>query len=407
MKRLLLSLFILGTFCAHLSSQIVIRGKVLLHDTPVENVSIFLNNTTIGTTTDKDGMFSLNIAKGSYQLIVSHLGFATIEHYLDTDTYSTPLHFSLKEEDVLLDEVVVKAPQNKDEWKYNFELFRREFIGASSLAQFCKIENPEVLHLNFNRQKNILTAYTDKPLLIKNEALGYEISYRLVKFSTQNNYTSYLGYAQFKELKGRKRKQKRWKKNRLKAYKGSQMHFFRSVLKNTTKKEGFIINQFKRKKNENRPSEEEIDKAREIVAASDKLVHFSMNKKNLATQLDSAMLVLERVKLPKLIDYLYRSDIPSSDIIKKTNEHTYLQFENNLIVVYTKEKEEKGYILRGVFSKPRKALPQTSNIIPLVRPSIINPNGTLREPLDLLNEGYWSYEKFAHALPLNYNPANE
>lgn len=37
-------------------------------------------------------------------------------------------------------------------------------------------------------------------------------------------------------------------------------------------------------------------------------------------------------------------------------------------------------------------------------PSMIDKKGILLSPLDVLYEGYWSYEKFANSLPLDYIP---
>lgn len=387
-----------------LFAQIEVKGTVLFDRTPVENVSVFLNNTTIGTTTDKNGQFNLNIPKGNYELIISHLGFKTVVHKLNTETYNKPLAFSLNEDDILLDEVVVKGTQNNKNWAFDFVVFRDNFIGISELSKQCKILNPKVLHFIFNVEENKLTAYAKAPLHIKNEALGYEISYDLKSFTKQNNYVHYLGYAQFKELKGGKRKQKLWKKNRLKAYYGSITHFYKSLLNNTTKQDGFVISLFERKENPNRPSDEEIKKAQNIIAKTDAFINFSKEITTPQNAEDSAMLVLERARLPKLVDYLYKSDISPSEIISKKEGQTFLDFNNNLLVVYTKEQEELKYILQGAFSKPRKPLAQTSNIIPQAMPSLIMSDGILQEPLSMLYEGYWSYEKFAHTLPLDYTP---
>lgn len=122
------------------------------------------------------------------------------------------------------------------------------------------------------------------------------------------------------------------------------------------------------------------------------------------TPLDSALVTLKKARLPKFKDYLYKSKVPIKDILKFKNGVSYLNFKNNLSIVYTKELEEEGYILRAAFSKPRKALPQTSSIIPLKLPTIIDKNGTLINPLNVFYEGYWSYEKFANSLPLDYDP---
>jgi len=390
-----------------LSAQINLEGKIYFENEPMSNVAVYLNNTTTGTITNKNGEFNLEVNNGVYQLIISHIGFQTIKYNIDTSTYTKPLEFSLLEEESLLDEVVINAKENNEEWEYNFSVFIREFIGTSEFSKSCTIQNPEVLFFEFDSKNNILTAETIKPLHIKNKALGYDIFYDLKHFSIEKKITKYLGYSYFKESKGSKNEQNKYRKNRLKAYNGSQLHFFKSVLNNSSKEEGFVINKFVRKKNKDRPSQEELLKARKTLSKSNVALNFSRKIDIPKNSIDSALVVLKKAKLPKYIDYLYKSEIAPSDIILEENNQTYLQFDNNLRITYLREKEEKGYILRNQFSKPRKAYPQASNIIPLAEKFIIYPSGILANPLDILYEEYWSYEKFAHSLPLDYEPNNE
>jgi len=182
------------------------------------------------------------------------------------------------------------------------------------------------------------------------------------------------------------------------------LHFYQSLLKNTSYQDGFIIHQFKRIANPERPSEEEIKKASKIVTSKNTFINFSSKITKPKTQLDSALLILKKIKLPKFKDYLYKSKVAVNDIIRNKNGVSYLDFENNISVVYTRELEEKGYISRNMFRKTRTPLPQTSSVIPLKSPSILDKNGILINPLNVFYEGYWSYEKFADSLPLDYVP---
>ncbi len=405
MKKSQISVFVFSLLFSNLVAQINVEGHVLFKNKPVENVTIFLNNTTTGTITNSSGEFSLDIKKGFYQLIISHIGFKTIKYDLNTSTYTKPIVFYLTEDEFVLDEVVIDGTRKNDNRQYNLSVFIREFIGTSEFSKLSTILNPEVLIFDYDAQKNSLTVKASELLHIKNEALGYGIYYDLVHFSVIEKYTKYVGYSYFKELKGGKNKQRKWRKNRLIAYNGSPVHFFKSVLKNTAKKEGFIINQFIRKENKERPSQQEITKSRKILTSSNVKINFSRKIDTPINATDSALTVLRKLKLPKYIDYLYKQDIASTNIISTENNTTYLQFKDNLRIVYLNEKEEEGYILRNVFSKPREALPQASNIIPLAEKSIIYPSGILGNPIkNVLYEGYWSYEKFAHSLPLDYEP---
>ena len=127
---------------------------------------MYLNNTTLGTITNKYGEFNLEVKKGIYQLIISHIGFQTIKHNFDASTYTKPLIFSLIEKEYLLDEVVING-KNDDEWEYNLSVFIREFIGNNEFSKFCTIQNPDVLFFEFDSQNSILTAEAVEPLRIK------------------------------------------------------------------------------------------------------------------------------------------------------------------------------------------------------------------------------------------------
>lgn len=393
--------FTISTF-----SQIEIKGTVYHQKTPLENVAIYLNNTMLGTTTNANGQFNLTVKEGKFELIVSYLGFKKINYALNTATYSKPLVFVLEEDENVLDEIIIQKTVYDEEWKYNLELFKREFIGITELAAECKILNPEVLHFNYNARENILTAFARKPLQLKHKALGYLIIYELEEFVRNRNYVHYLGYSRYKQLKGGKAKQKRWKKNRIKAYHGSTVHFFKSVLNNTFTEEGFIVNQFKRVPNPERPSEKEIKKAREFIKLSKGLgINFNKEIDTPKNATDSALIIIKKSRLVKFKDYLYKSKLSQKEIITQKNGLVYLTFDDNLSIVYTKEKEELAYITRNTFSKKREPLPQTSSLIPQKKGVIVDKNGLLIYPLDVFYEGYWSfYEKIATYLPLDYVP---
>ncbi|WP_397444601.1 carboxypeptidase-like regulatory domain-containing protein [Polaribacter sp. R77954] len=401
------SFFILLAFLTFSSfSQIVIKGTVYYEKGPLQNVAVYLNNTMLGTTTDENGEFSIPLKQGNYELIISYLGYKKINYPLNTITYNKPLVFVLEEENNILDEIIIKKTVYDDEWRNNLIVFKEEFIGISELSKECEILNPEVLYFDYNAQDNILNAYAKKPLQIKNNGLGYLIIYELESFERNKNYLRYLGYSRYKELKGGKRKQKRWAKNREKAYKGSTIHFFKSILNNSFTDEGFIVNQFKRVPNPERPSEEEIRKARALIRLNrGKALSFNLTNKVPKNALDSALVIVRKSRLEKFRDYLYKSQLSKNEIITTKNNKAYLTFNDNLSIVYTKEKEEMAFITRNAFSKKRDPLPQTSSLIPLETNIIVDKNGLLLNPLDVIYEGYWSfYEKVATYLPLDYVP---
>ncbi|RYF84857.1 MAG: carboxypeptidase-like regulatory domain-containing protein [Chitinophagaceae bacterium] len=78
MKRPLL---LLAAFIASLFSfaQGTISGTVVDADTkqPLEGASVFAQNTTRGTMTDKDGNFRLHLEKGGYEINVTFTGYTS------------------------------------------------------------------------------------------------------------------------------------------------------------------------------------------------------------------------------------------------------------------------------------------------------------------------------------------
>jgi hypothetical protein len=385
-------------------AQITIKGKVYQVNEPFEGVAVYLNNTMLGTTTNADGEFSIPVKEGQYDLIISYLGYQKINYALNTATYNQALIFTLEETYDLLDEIIIKKIVYDDEWNYNLTAFKQDFIGITELSDDCILLNPNVLYFDFNANENILTANARKPLKIKHKGLGYLITYELESFVRNKNTVTYLGYSRYQELKGSNRKQKRWQKNRLKAYNGSVIHFYKTVLSNTFNEDGFIVNQFRRVPNPERPTDNMIGKARELLRLSATKINFSKNIKNPKSRLDSAMVTLKKARLPKFIDYLYKSKLNKNEIVTFKNNAIHLSFKDNLSVVYTKEKEELRFITRNAFSKKRDPLPQTSSLIPLEQNIILDKNGILVNPLATFYEGYWSYEKFGNSLPLDYIP---
>ena len=371
---------------------------------PLEGAAVYFNNTMIGTTTNKEGEFAIKVSEGKHELIVSYLGFKTVNYLLITSTYNKPLVFNLKEDENVLDEIVLRKIKYDDKWNFNFFKFRREFIGTTKFSKDCIILNPKVLYFEYDAKESTLNAFATEPLKIKHNSLGYTITYDLVGFTINKNMVSYLGYSRYQKLKGSKKQQKRWRKNRLKVYKGSNVHFFKSLINSTIKKQGFVVNQFRRVPNSKRPSEEEIKKARDLVRKYRKSINFSKEITEPKTKLDTAILTLREARLPKFKDYLYKSKLKENEILKIKNDSIYLIFNDNLSIVYKKEKEEKNYLLKESITTKRNPQAQNSSLIPVKRPLILDKSGVLINPLSVYYEGYWSFEKFANTLPLDYKP---
>jgi hypothetical protein len=228
-----------------------LTGRVIdkVTQDPIETVSVYFDNTTIGTTTDENGDFVITYSDAVQStLVISFLGYekVLIGDYRNRDT----IFVELEEASNLLDEVYLEYDDGLSR-RQKLRLFRKEFLGRSSFGKSCKILNENDLTLRYNQRDQALYASSRVPLKVKNKALQYEVSYdiidfevqyRIVNLETQNfvpNSVSYQGTAFFKDLE--KSKKKKIIKNRERAYRGSVQHFMRSIYNKNLKEEGYSI----------------------------------------------------------------------------------------------------------------------------------------------------------------------
>lgn len=91
-----------------------IKGKVTdAKNKPLPYVSIYLENTLTGTTTNNDGLYELNIKKpGNYTVVFQFLGFKTLKKSVSIDAFPYTLNAKLTTEEVVLNEVMVSSEEN-------------------------------------------------------------------------------------------------------------------------------------------------------------------------------------------------------------------------------------------------------------------------------------------------------
>ncbi|WP_439882215.1 carboxypeptidase-like regulatory domain-containing protein [Pontibacter sp. MBLB2868] len=392
-RTILLLLLILGSITVN--AQSILRGKVIDNQTnePLEFVSIYLNNTTTGTHTNEKGEFTLGVGVGTYEVVVSFIGYEPVIYQVKADSLAPSYLIKLAPKAFNLGEVEITAKRDK-EWYYNLEVFKQNFLGRSKLGQQCKILNPEVLIIVYDSQEGVLDVQAKDVLLIDNKALGYRIEYLLTDFKLyfRENYCYFLGYPKFIQMQGGNNKLQRWSKNREKAYSGSFMHFVRALQKKQLAEQGFNLRRLYRIPNPNRPTDEEIAQARAAIRLS--------GTSNAPDNENES--ILSRARLPKLIQSLDINPVPYEAYLTTEAATATLAFADFMQVVYTGEKEELAYLLQFSDRKSGKPSYQTS-VISLHSGSVqLEPNGSVSEPLDVLLEGYWGWEKVGEMLPLDY-----
>ncbi|PHQ57149.1 MAG: hypothetical protein COC16_01855 [Lutibacter sp.] len=76
-------------------------------------VSVYLENTSKGTTSNEQGNFELPISKkGKHTIIFQYLGYQKVKKLIDIETYPYELNISLQEENILLNEVAISSKEN-------------------------------------------------------------------------------------------------------------------------------------------------------------------------------------------------------------------------------------------------------------------------------------------------------
>lgn len=219
-----------------------IRGKVLEKDrSPLQFVNVFVNNTSIGTATKADGSFLLKVQKSveKIELVVSFIGYNTIKKLLAPSEMNKSIIFLLEDSN-MLNEVKITAKRDRD-WKKKWRIFREGLMGDSQFTSDCEIMNPEVIKLEYDKDKNVV-ATASEPIFIQNTGLGYKIMFQMEAFVSDGKLIFFAGDKFFEELKPKDdRQQNRWKRLRKRAYNDSFRNFLVSLSRNKLEENGFAI----------------------------------------------------------------------------------------------------------------------------------------------------------------------
>jgi hypothetical protein len=243
MKRIVLFLLLVNFF--QVGHTQLVKGTILdkSNNLKINFASIYINGTSVGTNSDQNGYFELDITRyASLPLTINALGYYSVT--LADFSREKPIEVYLTPKTFELNEVVVVAKSTAKERKANLKLFRDQFLGSSYNGQNCVIMNEGDITFKNGTSRDTLKAFASKPILIVNNALGYKITYYLDKFEYYRKNKSFLykGSAYFNEDMSAALTQKKFfEKRRKNAYLGSRSHFFSSLWTNSLKSNGFIV----------------------------------------------------------------------------------------------------------------------------------------------------------------------
>jgi hypothetical protein len=213
MKKAVIFIFLLS-FSA-LFSQSITGIIVDKNDEPLAGATVYFDGSSFGTSTNFEGEFKITLpSEISATLVVSFVGFDKV--YLNKLNFDKPYKIILKESTEDLREIVLT--DNKFSRKQMMAVFRNQFLGTTRAGNQCEIENEDEIYFSYDNDRFVLTAYTDKPLVIDNPYLGYKVYFDLNTFDAKFNqfsierndvYSSiYVGTSRFEEIDNSDRKLK-------------------------------------------------------------------------------------------------------------------------------------------------------------------------------------------------------
>lgn len=361
MKKLFtfLLLAVITTTAFSQGNSFIVSGKIISAETklPLQGASVFAQNTTFGTATDADGNFKLWLPAGGYDIIVTFTGHSTESKRITSSEKNEDLFFEMKQKEKEMEAVsIVSSNEVKNGWDKYGSFFLDQFIGKTFNSRQCTVLNKDVLKFYYSKKRNRLKVMAAEPLQIENKALGYNIRYSLDSFTYEygTQISLYTGYPLFEEMVPANADQKSaWDSARKFAYKGSILHFMRSLYQRQLKEQGFEI-QFLVKNNDKESA----------IALKDVYGAMNFHKD------DSTQTVGIRPN-QKDVGIIYSKDKPAAEYTKENPEDPSA-FQFSIL----------SFLPEGTI--------------------IIEQNGYYYEQSDLTIHEYWTWDKMADLLPYDY-----
>lgn len=337
-----------------------VKGKVIdISKNPVPFANVFANNTSIGTTTNIDGEFLLKIPAKiqKIDLVISFVGYTTFKKTIYKEDIKFENFIYTLQGGLELGEVKVIAKYDR-EWNRKWRKFKQALLGESDFFNACEILNPEVVRLEYDKNK-ILIATANEPLIIQNNAFGHRIIFQMEKFETDGNQTFYSGNKFFENIDTNSIElKKKWTKNKKKSYNNSFRNFLVSLAQRKLKENGF-----------------EIFKALQIKA-----MYFG--RTTVSNEIYGG--ALKECSIDDICSYdstsqqfILHSDYPIQ--VFATNRYTPIRVYHD-------------------YPHPYSLIELTNKY------AVFTENGWLSKPNGILVKGFWGKEGFSNLLPDDYFP---
>jgi hypothetical protein len=392
---LLLRVLFLQLLCAlSAAAQVTVSGTVRdsLTRRPLPFASVFLANTTRGATTDAQGHYALTgVPAGRYELAATYLGYQLRQRPIAVAQQAEVFDVALPPAAQQLAEVVVRPNPHR---AADYQRFLELFLGTSTVAKQCRVRNPDAVQIDYDAERNVLTASAPQALKVDNPALGYQLTFYdlafQANFANEDMTVTSLSHLAFRELPGGAARQRRWAANRQRAYAGSLLHFLRSVHTNQVTAAGFEVQRLRRVPNRR-------------WARADSVRRAALALGQLTGQASLPDSIWHALQQPRVLNYLYAPLLPPAAYRRAAAGRVWLRFPDLLAVTYLRAKPDANYHQLSLTLTPGR---EQASVLHLTQDAEaeLDVSGTPTDPLALLTEGYWGFMQMGDLLPLDYQP---
>ncbi|MEM1096616.1 MAG: carboxypeptidase-like regulatory domain-containing protein [Bacteroidota bacterium] len=206
-----------------------LRGTVVsaADASPVVGAHVYLNATTIGTLTDAEGGFVLDLKRSHpvLDLVVSSLAYEKQRIRLDPATLfpGCAVAVTLEEATFELGPVEVVSISERTARAYR-KRAERELLGTTPNGKAARITNLDDIHVTWiSEDGEAYHAHSTVPLVIDNTKLDYLLHYTLDALEVHAGQVALRGYSYYEAKSAAP--SRRVKRRRAEAYRGSLRHF--------------------------------------------------------------------------------------------------------------------------------------------------------------------------------------
>jgi hypothetical protein len=358
-------------------------------NTPLQSVTVFIDGSNKYTMTDLNGHYSFgSIEPGTYRVATSMVGRGSERLMVIVLNKSVTADLVMKPKPIELNEVVIGTDSRRNEM---LRIFTNKFLGVTENAQSCTIINPKIIE--FTTNKSILLATTPDFLIIENKNLGYRIKYllKIFRYDRAFSLTSYTGDCIFEELPGSTRQKKKWIENRRNAYRGSFMHFLRSLYAGNTREQGFKCYAFIDSAKTPTVSDELIDMSQYVTRIDSNFIRLAFTKKFKVDHISTKALAVKRSSQGTEVVKFFGDTTGVPDSVKK-----------GISLIVPKSEKERRLMAASFLASHRG---NDAGVVKLyLNFTVVDRNGNYMDYRSFLLEGLWNELQMGDRLPFTYQP---